>query len=61
MNKERTEILLEQVISDVKGILEDQGLLIKEMREMRTKFRAEFDDVKSILKFHSGELKASYV
>jgi hypothetical protein len=57
MNKERTEILLEQVISDVKGIAEGHGLLRKEMREMRSEFTTEVSDIKTLLKFHSSELK----
>ena len=71
MDKERVEILLEQIGSDVKAIAEGHSTLNNKIDRMdnkidrmdnkidrmNDKFTIEINDIKTLLKFHSSELK----
>lgn len=57
----RAEVLLEEIRKSVKATAEGHSVLFRkvetEVDSLRKEFRQEFDDIKKIVKGHSGDIK----
>ena len=57
MAKDRSEILFEEIKSDVKAIAEGQTVIINKIDRLDEKFTREISDVKSALKFVADKVE----